>query len=99
MAAARWQIESIGREEGYVVFKYTNRPKIEELKRATRGRLRIVDDGSAYWPLEKPFSSGRGKDEGAVCRHSPSDNSNSKKEGPLTPALSPGEREEMPMCC
>ena len=52
MAAARWQIESIGREEDYIVFKYTNRPKIDELKRATRNRLRIVDDGSAYWPLD-----------------------------------------------
>jgi transcription-repair coupling factor (superfamily II helicase) len=52
VAAARWQIESIGREEGFIVFKYTNRPKIEELKRATRNRLRIVDDGSAYWPLD-----------------------------------------------
>jgi hypothetical protein len=52
VAAARWQIESIGREEGYIVFKYTNRPKIDELKRATRNRLRIVDDGSAYWPLD-----------------------------------------------
>jgi hypothetical protein len=53
VAAARWQIESIGREDGYIVFKYTNRPKIEELKRATRGRLRVVDDGSTYWPLAK----------------------------------------------
>ena len=94
VAAARWQIESIGREEGYVVFKYTNRPKIEELKRATRGRLRIVDDGSAYWPLDKPFSSGRGKDEGAgLPAFTVKTTANSKKEGPLTPAPSPGERE------
>jgi transcription-repair coupling factor (superfamily II helicase) len=52
VAAARWQVESIGREEGFIVFKYTNRPRPEELKRATRNRLRIVDDGSAYWPLD-----------------------------------------------
>jgi transcription-repair coupling factor (superfamily II helicase) len=53
VAAARWQIESIGREEGYVVFQFTNRPKIEELNRANRGRLRIVDNRSAYLPLDK----------------------------------------------
>ncbi len=52
IAAAGWQIESIGREEGYVVFQYHSRPKIEELNKLNRGRLRIVDDRSAYLPLK-----------------------------------------------
>jgi transcription-repair coupling factor (superfamily II helicase) len=53
VAAAHWQIESIGREEGYVVFQFASRPKIEELNRANRGRLRIVDNRSAYLPHDK----------------------------------------------
>jgi transcription-repair coupling factor (superfamily II helicase) len=52
IAAARWQIESIGREEGYVVFQYLNRQKIEELNRLCKNQLRIVDDRSAYLPLK-----------------------------------------------
>ncbi len=53
VASARWQIESVGREEGYIVFQFASRPKIEELNRANRGRLRIVDNRSAYLPLDK----------------------------------------------
>jgi transcription-repair coupling factor (superfamily II helicase) len=52
ISSAGWQIESIGREEGYMVFQYHSRQKIEELNRLNRGRLRIVDDRSAYLPLK-----------------------------------------------
>ena len=53
IAAAGWQIDAIRREEGFVVFDYRNRPRIEELARARPGRLRLVDERSAYMPLEK----------------------------------------------
>ena len=56
MAAARWQIESIGREEGYIVMPFASREKIDELNRANRGRLRIVENRSAYLPLPKPLA-------------------------------------------
>ncbi|HZZ29129.1 MAG TPA: transcription-repair coupling factor [Pirellulales bacterium] len=52
IAAAQWHIASIGREEGYLVFQYANRLKIEELNRLNNNRLRIVDDRSAYLPLK-----------------------------------------------
>jgi transcription-repair coupling factor (superfamily II helicase) len=52
IAAAGWQIASVGREEGYLVLQYNNRPKIEELNSLNRGRLRVVDDRSAYLPLQ-----------------------------------------------
>jgi transcription-repair coupling factor (superfamily II helicase) len=48
-----WQIESIHLEEGYVVLNYDKRRRIEQLAKASGGRLRIVDDKSAYLPLGK----------------------------------------------
>lgn len=56
VAAKQWQIDEIGREENYVVLKFGNRVKIDELNRSNRGRLRIVDDGCAYLPLEEAVS-------------------------------------------
>jgi transcription-repair coupling factor (superfamily II helicase) len=53
IAAALWQIDAIRREEGFVVFDYRNRGRIEELAKLKPGRLRIVDGRSAYLPLEK----------------------------------------------
>ena len=53
IAAADWQIDAIRREEGFVVFDYRNRRRIEELAKARPGRLRLVDQRSAYMPLEK----------------------------------------------
>ncbi len=53
IAAADWQIDAIRREEGFVVFDYRNRGRIEELAKLKPGRLRIVDGRSAYLPLEK----------------------------------------------
>ncbi len=53
VAAADWQIATIRREEGFVVFDYRNRRRMEELARLHPGRVRIVDDRSAYVPVEK----------------------------------------------
>ncbi|HEV2970119.1 MAG TPA: transcription-repair coupling factor [Pirellulales bacterium] len=53
ITAADWQIEAIRREEGFVVFDYRSRRRIEELAKSKPGRLRIVDDRSAYLPLDK----------------------------------------------
>ena len=53
IAAAGWQIESIGREEGYVVMPFANRDKIDELNRLNGGRLRIVENRVAYLPVER----------------------------------------------
>jgi transcription-repair coupling factor (superfamily II helicase) len=47
-----WGVESVHLEEGYVVLRYTDRKKIEQLSRKS-GKLRIVDDMSAYLPLPK----------------------------------------------
>ncbi|MBX7166949.1 MAG: transcription-repair coupling factor [Pirellulales bacterium] len=50
IAAARWGIDSVHREDEYLVFTYRSRPAIEKLAAAAR-QLRIVDHRSAYWPL------------------------------------------------
>ncbi len=56
IAAAHWRIESIQREDGYAVFGYTDREKIEELARRHRGKLRIVDERAAYLPLDREIA-------------------------------------------
>jgi transcription-repair coupling factor (superfamily II helicase) len=50
--AHSWQIESIHLEDEFVVLGYLDRKRIEQLARASGGRLRVVDDSSAYLPLE-----------------------------------------------
>ena len=50
--AHAWEIESIHLEEGFVVLGYTKRRRIETLAKNS-GKLRIVDDKSAYLPLPK----------------------------------------------
>jgi len=49
--AAIWQIAEIYKEGKYVVFRYTNRARIEQLARQHGGKLRIVDDLYAYLPI------------------------------------------------
>jgi transcription-repair coupling factor (superfamily II helicase) len=49
--AAIWQISEIYREDRYLVFRYTNRSRIEQLARLGGGKLRVVDDSSAYLPI------------------------------------------------
>jgi transcription-repair coupling factor (superfamily II helicase) len=55
VAAAHWQIESIGREEGYIVMPFVNRDRIDELNRLNHGRLRIVENRLAYLPIDRTF--------------------------------------------
>ena len=51
VAAHRWRIESIHVEPPYVVFRYRSGRLIRELAAQSGGRLRIVDNQSAYLPL------------------------------------------------
>jgi transcription-repair coupling factor (superfamily II helicase) len=53
MDAAAWQISSIFLEDGFVVFRYEDRQRIEQLARLHGRRLRIVDERSAYLPLDR----------------------------------------------
>jgi transcription-repair coupling factor (superfamily II helicase) len=46
--AAVWQISAIYVEDEYLVFRYGHRPRIEQLARLSGGRLRVVDDRTAY---------------------------------------------------
>ena len=53
MAAYRWKINSIHKEDEYVVFSYSSPAQIRSLADSSRGRLRIVDGRSAYLPIPK----------------------------------------------
>jgi transcription-repair coupling factor (superfamily II helicase) len=46
--AALWQIAELYLENRFVVFRYTDRGRIEQLARRSRGQLRVIDDSSAY---------------------------------------------------
>ncbi len=48
-----WQIESIHLEEGFIVFGYGVRRRVEQLAKKSGGKLRVVDDKSAYLPIDK----------------------------------------------
>ncbi len=52
VAAHRWRIESIHLEPPYVVFRYRSARLIRELADQSGGKLRVVDNHSAYLPLE-----------------------------------------------
>ena len=56
MNAAVWQIHSIFEEDGYLVFRYANRRRIEQLARDNAKRLRIVDEESAYAKIPPGFA-------------------------------------------
>jgi transcription-repair coupling factor (superfamily II helicase) len=53
IAAYRWKINSIHKENEYVVFGYSSPAQIRSLAASSRGRLRIVDGQSAYLPIPK----------------------------------------------
>ncbi|HEX3997269.1 MAG TPA: transcription-repair coupling factor [Pirellulales bacterium] len=57
IAAADWKIDTIRREDGFLVFDYGNRRRIEQLAAIKPGRLRIVDNRSAYLPLQKGIAT------------------------------------------
>jgi transcription-repair coupling factor (superfamily II helicase) len=48
-----WQIGDIHLEDRYVVFRYQNRPRIQQLVERLRGKLRVVDAESAYLTMPK----------------------------------------------
>ncbi len=52
IAAHRWRIESIHVEPPYVVFRYRSARLIRELAATSGGLLRVVDNQSAYLPLQ-----------------------------------------------
>ena len=51
IAAYRWKINSIHKEDEYIVLGYSSRGQIRSLADSSRGRLRIVDGRSAYLPI------------------------------------------------
>jgi transcription-repair coupling factor (superfamily II helicase) len=51
MDAAVWRISSIYVEGEFVVLKYDDRKRIEQLVRQQKGKLRLVDERSVYLPL------------------------------------------------
>jgi len=52
IAAHQWGINTIHLEDRYAVFGYTSARQIHQLAATSGGRLRVVDDRSAYLPLE-----------------------------------------------
>jgi transcription-repair coupling factor (superfamily II helicase) len=50
--AHHWRIASIHLEDGFAVLGYTSRKKIQELAARPPRRLRVVDERSAYLPLD-----------------------------------------------
>lgn len=55
--AAIWQIESIFLERRFLVFHYTEKTRILQLAKLTQGRLRVVDEQSAYLELSPGMSN------------------------------------------
>lgn len=55
--AAVWQIAAINLEDRYVVFHYTQAPRIQQLAKKNAGRLRIVDERCVYLPIPPPVKS------------------------------------------
>lgn len=51
LLAARWGIERIARENEWLTFGYRDIAKLRPLVGLHKGRLRVVDTKSAYWPL------------------------------------------------
>jgi len=58
LEAAVWDIVSITIEDEYLVLRCGSGGRIEHLKKQSRYPLRIVDDCTAYLPLEAGLSSG-----------------------------------------
>lgn len=49
--AARWSIDRITRENDWLVFGYRDASRLRPLVGLHKGRFRIVDTKSAYWPM------------------------------------------------
>jgi transcription-repair coupling factor (superfamily II helicase) len=57
IAAHRWGIGSIHREETFAVLRYADRDRVQQLAQRPPKRLRIVDGESAYLPLTEKEQS------------------------------------------
>ena len=53
LSAARWGIDRITREDDWLVFGYRDASRLRPLVGQHKGRFRIVDAKSAYWPLDE----------------------------------------------
>ncbi|TXT21980.1 MAG: transcription-repair coupling factor (superfamily II helicase) [Planctomycetota bacterium] len=53
LSAARWGIDRITREDDWLVFGYRDVSRLRPLVGHHKGRLRVVDTKSAYWPLDE----------------------------------------------
>jgi transcription-repair coupling factor (superfamily II helicase) len=51
LSAARWSIDRITRENDWLVFGYRDASRLRPLVGHHKGRLRVVDTKSAYWPM------------------------------------------------
>lgn len=51
LLAARWQVGQIHRDQQDIVLAYRNRKQIERLAARSEGRLRVVDEATAYFRL------------------------------------------------
>jgi len=60
IAAHRWGIHSVHIEDHYAVFRYSSPQQIRRLARHSAGRLRVVDDRSAYLPLTEEVARSGG---------------------------------------
>ncbi|MDP6446065.1 MAG: transcription-repair coupling factor, partial [Pirellulaceae bacterium] len=56
MEAAVWQIGAIYTEAGFIVFRYADRGRIEQLASANRNKVRVVDSSSAYLPMPEDLT-------------------------------------------
>ncbi len=54
--AAVWQINAIRIEKPYLTFGYLDRQRAEQLVRASKGQLRLVDDQTLYYTLPREAS-------------------------------------------
>jgi transcription-repair coupling factor (superfamily II helicase) len=52
LACVRWQIASVHRDGKDLVFGYKNRPLAEQLAKQSHGRVKVVDEKSAYLRLQ-----------------------------------------------
>ncbi len=54
--AAVWQVSAIYVEDEYMVFRFADQARIEQLANLAGGRLRIVDQSNAYLPMQQALS-------------------------------------------
>jgi transcription-repair coupling factor (superfamily II helicase) len=53
--AATWEISAVGVVGKMLLLEYRNRARMQQLQALKRSRLRIVDNGQAFWPLEDGY--------------------------------------------